>query len=284
MKYTNKYNLPSRIIRVITGKYKNRKPEPIRMSVTDLIEEPLPRTLFIEKWDDIVRDYSDYLTMVQGTALHDRYEMVAEDDDDTEHKFEDIIGQFLLVGRADNYRDNSILDVKQTAVYGPQYKIDKWTAQTNIYAWQRRKRGFDVDKILIDVWYRNWQLKNIYWRDYPPIPYEEIELDLWTFEQQQSYIESRIKLHSENPYKECSNKQKGVRWEAYKNKNKTPSKVGGTYVELEEWAETEERLNSKLHIDIKKSEPKTCTTYCKSRSVCDYANSKGVICKAARGL
>ncbi len=275
MKYTNIYNLPDRVIRVITGKYKNKKPENTRMSVTDLIEEPLPRTLYIERWDDLVRDYSDFLTMVQGTALHDRYEMVAEDDDDPEHKFEDIVGNFLLVGKADNYRDRVIFDVKQTGVYGPPYKINKWTAQTNIYAWQRRKRHIKgaeaVDRILIDIWYRNWQESKKYYKGYPQIPYEEIELDLWTFEQQQGYIESQIENHSVNSHKECSNKQKGVRWEIYKNKNKTPTKVESSREEASKWIE---QTNSTLYktdlFTIKKSEPKFCNTYCKSRSVCDY--------------
>jgi len=267
MIYTNKYNLPDRVIKVIKGNRKDKPPDINRMSVTDLIDEPLPRSLYINQWDKIIRDYSDFLTMVQGTALHERYEMVAGDDDDAEHKFEDKIGNYTLVGMADNYFDKTILDVKQTSCYGPQYKIDKWTAQTNIYAWQRRKRGMEVNKILIDVWYRNWKEGNKYWKNYPQIPYECIELDLWTFEQQQAYIESQIEYHYMNPMVECSNKQKGIRYEAYKGNNKTPSKVGDTREEVQEWVR---KQPNSLVFTIKTGKPVFCMLYCKAGSVCPY--------------
>ena len=265
--YTNIHNLPERVIKVIKGKRKDKAPDIKRMSVTDLIDEALPRYLYITEWDKITRDYSDYLTMVQGTALHDRYEMMAGDDDDAEHKFEDDVGYYTIVGMADNYFDETILDLKQTSVYGPQYKINKWTAQTNIYAWQRRKRGQVVNKILIDVWYRNWKDGNKFWKGYPPIPYECIELDLWTFEQQQGYIDSQIEYHYMNSNTECSNKQKGVRFEAYKGTNKTPSKVGDTYEEVAEYVS---KAPKNLKFDIRMSEPRFCAKYCKAGSVCPY--------------
>ena len=265
MIYENKYNLPDRVIQVIEGKRKDKPPDIKRMSVTDLIDEPLPRYLYITQWDKITRDYSDYLTMVQGTALHERYENTTAGD--REHKFEDDVGSFTLVGMADNYFDETIMDIKQTGVYGPPYKIDKWTAQTNIYAWQRRKREQNVNKIVVDVWYRNWKEGNKFWKDYPQIPFEEIELNLWTFEQQQAYIDSQIEYHYMNPEIECSNKQKGIRFEAYKGTNKTPSKVGGTRSEVLDWVAKQPKG---LKFTVKKSNPVFCRLYCRSKSVCPY--------------
>jgi len=133
VKWTNNHNLPDRVIRVLKGKYKERRPELNRLSITDLIDDPLPRILFINHWDDIVRDYSDLLTMVQGIALHSRYEDCATDDDDVEHKFEDIVDGVIVVGKADNYLEPLLLEVKQTGVYGPKYRISKWTKQMNCY-------------------------------------------------------------------------------------------------------------------------------------------------------
>ncbi len=133
MKWTNQYNLSDRVIRMIQGKYKERKPELNRLSITDLVDEPLPRVLYINHWDDIVRDYSDMLTMVQGIALHSRYEMCAGDDEDTEHKLEDVVDGVIVVGKADSYFDGTLLELKQTGVYGPKYRIPKWTKQMNCY-------------------------------------------------------------------------------------------------------------------------------------------------------
>lgn len=277
MIWENRYNLPDRVIRVIQGRYKERKPELNRLSITDLVDEPLPRILYTHHWDDIVRDYSDMLTMVQGTSLHSRYEMCATDDEDAEHKLEDVIDGIIVVGKADSYFDGILLEVKQTGVYGPKYRLPKWEKQLNCYTWQRRMRGEEVKELLADVWYRDWKQGNIYWRDYPPIPYECLCLNLWSFETQDKYIRSQVQKHLAHPvfdkpedYKQiepCSNEQRGIRFEAYKGKNKTPTKVG-TYLEVEEWCSQQ-----KESFDIRKSEPKFCRLYCKARSVCPF--SKG---------
>lgn len=274
MIWTNQYNLSDRVIRTLKGNYKDYKPELNRLSITDLIDDPLPRILFINHWDDIVRDYSDLLTMVQGIALHSRYEDCAGGDEDTEHKFEDVIEGIIVVGKADSYFNNIVLELKQTGVYGPKYRLPKWTKQMNMYAWQRRKRGDEVNELLVDIWYRDWKQGNTHWKDYPAIPYECIRLDLWSFEKQDKYIRSQVQKHlalvpCERPDqydKPCSDEQRGIRFEAYKGKNKTPTKVG-TLDEVNQWCQTQ--LPQKF--DIRKSEPVFCLRYCKSRSVCPFA-------------
>lgn len=277
--WVNSHHLPDRVIRVLKGKHKDKRPILDRISVTDLIDEPLIRILYINHWDSIVRDYSDMLTMVQGTALHDRYEMCATDDEDTEHKFEDEVCGVTLVGKADSYFDKTILDIKQTGVYRPEYAIPKWTAQCNIYAWQRRKREQEVDKLIIDIWYRDWKQSKSHWKDYPKIPYQELELELWPFGKQEEYIHSQLKKHLEHPvyddiskYTACSDKQRGIRYEAYRNKNKTPSKVGDTMAEMQQWVESE--YNKGNTINIKRSKPIFCNKYCKARSVCPFNEKK----------
>lgn len=276
MKWENCHNLPDRVIRVIQGKYKERKPELNRLSITDLVDEPLPRILYIHRWDDIVRDYSDMLTMVQGISLHSRYEKCATDDEDAEHKFEDVVCGIIVVGKADSYFDSTLLELKQTGVYGPKYRIPKWTKQMNCYAWERRIRGIVVDELLVDVWYRDWKQGNIYWRDYPAIPYECLRLDLWSFEKQDKYIRSQVQKHLTHPVfdspgqyeRPCSDEQRGIRFEAYKGKNKTPTKVG-TYDEVNQWVSQQS-----IKFDVRKSEPIFCLRYCKSRSVCPFAKGE----------
>jgi len=276
MKWTNNHNLPDRVIRVIQGKYKERKPELNRLSITDLVDEPLPRILYTNHWDDIVRDYSDLLTMVQGISLHSRYEMCATDDEDAEHKFEDVVEGIIVVGKADNHFDNTTLEVKQTGVYGPKYRLPKWTKQMNCYGWQRRKRDILVEELLVDIWYRDWKQGNIHWKDYPEIPYECISLDLWDFETQDEYIRSQVQKHLSHPVydkpeqynKPCSDEQRGIRFEAYKGKNKTPTKVG-TLDEVNQWCKQQPHK-----FEIRKSSPVFCERYCKSRSVCPFSKEE----------
>lgn len=278
MIWENKYNLSDRVIRVLKGKYKERRPELNRLSITDLIDDPLPRILYINHWDDIVRDYSDLFTMVQGIALHSRYEDCAGDDEDTEHKFEDVIDGIIVVGKADSYFDGTLLELKQTGVYGPKYRLPKWTKQMNCYAWQRRMRKIEeVKELLVDVWYRDWKQGNVHWRDYPPIPYEYINLDLWSFDKQDKYIRSQVQKHLSYPVfdnpeqyeKPCSDKQRGIRWEAYKGKNKTPTKVGDTYDGVNQWCEQQP-----YKFDIRQSKSIFCERYCRARSVCKFAKGE----------
>jgi len=275
MEWLNQHNLSDRVIRVLKGKYKEHKPELNRLSITDLIDDPLPRILFINHWDDIVRDYSDLITMVQGISLHSRYEECASENVDTEHKFEDVIDGIIVVGKADWWDEPLIGELKQTGVYGPKYRIPKWTKQMNMYAWQRRIREYPVEELGVDVWYRDWKQGNTYWRDYPPIPYEYISLDLWSFDKQEEYIHSQVQKHLAHPVfdkpemyeKPCSDKQRGIRWEAYKGRNKTPTKIG-TLDEVNQWCLAQPQL-----FDIRKSNPVFCERYCKSRSICPF--SKG---------
>jgi len=279
MKWTNTHKLPDRVIDVLRGKYIARKPEANRLSVTDLICDPLPRALYINHWDDIVSDYSDLFTMVQGIALHSRYEKMARPEDDAEHKYEDIVDKFILVGKADIAPKNAVIEVKQTGVYGPKYRMDKWTAQMNIYAWQRRMRKTEISELLVDVWYRDWKQNNTFWKDYPCIPYECITLPLWSFEMQQKYIDDQVALHaacevhdSLSDYdKPCSDAQRGIRYEAYKNKNKTTCKIGSTFEEVNNWCI---KMPSKDTYRVVKSSPVFCERYCRARSVCPFAKEK----------
>lgn len=282
MKWENHYNLSDRVIRVLKGRYKEYRPELNRLSITDLIDDPLPRILFINHWDDIVRDYSDLITMVQGIALHSRYEDCATDDEDTECKFEDVIDNVIVVGKADSYFDGTLLELKQTGVYGPKYRIPKWTKQMNCYAWQRRKRNAirngkeEVGELLVDIWYRDWKQGNTHWKDYPAIPYECIRLDLWDFETQDKYIHSQVQKHLAHPIfdnveqyeKPCSDAQRGIRFEAYKGKNKTPTKVG-TLDEVSQWCQQQP-----YNFDIRQSLPVFCERYCRSRSICPFAKGE----------
>lgn len=281
VKWTNTHNLPDRVLSVIKGKYKkDKRPQYNRLSVTDLIDDSLPRILYTYHYDDIVRDYSDLLTMTQGNALHERYEMYpVDDDDEVEQKIEEVIDSMIVVGKADNKRDDTIIDVKQTGVYGPKYRIPKWTKQLNCYAWMWRKRGEDINQLLIDVWYRDWKQSNIYWRDYPVIPFEVIQLDLWDFETQDKYIRKQVQKHISHPVldkpelytKPCSDSTRGIRWEAYKNKNKTPTKVGDIFDEVNLWV-TQQKDGNKF--EIRQSEPVFCQRYCRSRSVCPFMKGK----------
>ncbi len=159
MKMTNKFLLPDRVVRQIS---KLHKPEPNRISVTSLISCPRERQLQIDRWDEIVLDYSDFLPTLLGISLHERQDRLSEgvDEVESEVKYEDKVGQFTVVGKADNYDTTTKIiretKVKAVGVLKHDSFIEEVTAQLNVYAWQRRKRGFEVNGLELDVYYRDW--------------------------------------------------------------------------------------------------------------------------------
>lgn len=159
MKWTNEHNLPDRILKLLPNTY---QPKEGRFSVTQLIDSPRIRTLQLERWDEIVRDYSDLLTTIIGMSVHERNERLATDDELTEHKMEDEILGVTVVGRMDSYKeiDEAVRDTKTKGVNFTSYadareEIEK---QLNIYAWQLRKRNKPVKILEADIFYRDWKL------------------------------------------------------------------------------------------------------------------------------
>lgn len=158
MKWTNKYNLPERVIRQISNVH---KPNPERISITHLIDCPRERQLMIDHWDNLELDYSDFLQTLLGISVHARQDSLAKGTDvESEIKFEDKVGLFIVVGKADNYdsKDAVVRETKVKAVGVLEYEsfIVEVTKQLNCYAWQLRKRNFPVKKLELDVYYRDW--------------------------------------------------------------------------------------------------------------------------------
>lgn len=160
MKILNKYNLPDRIVRQLSPPH---RPVSGRISVTQLIDAPRIRTLLLEKWDDVVLDYSDFLSTVIGLSVHERQERLVdvEEDEEAEVKFEDMIDGVLIVGKSDTYypKEKIIRDTKVKAVGCFKYVSFKTDLerQLNTYAMQYRSRGYEVSGLECDVYYRDWK-------------------------------------------------------------------------------------------------------------------------------
>jgi hypothetical protein len=134
-----------------------------RISITTLIDAPRIYTLQLEHWDEISVDYSEFLETIIGLNVHKSQEKLSTDDLDIEAevKFEDTVDGITIVGKADNYEVSTgiIRDTKTKATGFLKYKeaIDTFTTQLNCYAWQRRRRGFVVNGLEIDIYYRDWK-------------------------------------------------------------------------------------------------------------------------------
>lgn len=285
----NKHGLPERVCQVIDGLNPPRlAPTRDIIHVTDLLMPAYARNLLIDKADEIEVDYSDWLISVQGDALHQAYEKyLSKQGYDCELSFEREIEGIKLVGTLDAYGEwiKTIVDLKQTSVWGPSYKIEDYTKQTNCYAWFLKKEDREVEKIYIDVWLRNWkladQLRN---RNYPKIPYERIEIEVWPLEKTEQFIKDQI--HYLLMCKEkCSRADRWSKFSAMRSVNGkekvTPDKNFSNKEEAEYWIKTwkypmsglKSLPKGKITWRLVDTEPTSCLHYCSARSVCPYALS-----------
>ncbi len=288
---TNNYNLPSRVLSVISGLNPEReRPTNKKFHVTELLLPAFARNLLVERWNDITPDYSDFLISVQGDTLHRAYQKYLTPlGYMCEMSFYEEIEGVTITGTLDAYnpKTKTLISLKQTSVWGPTYKKLDYTKQENCYSWFLAKdiahfKGCEtrekVSKIVVDIWYRNWQLKQAGWsHDYPKIPYEQMEIPVWPIEKTERFIKQSIEylLMCKDP---CSREDKWQKYSVMKNKNKTPSKNCATELEAVKWirnyrCDTTKKDRITANFQIVDSEPTNCLHYCKARSVCPYALS-----------
>ena len=276
---TNIHKLPQRVLDVIAGCNPDfPRPSKDIIHVTDLLKPAYAWNLYVDKYDEIVTDWSDQLVTAQGGSLHETYQMYLNGYGwECEMSFEKEIEGVKLTGTCDAFDLNTgtLVSLKQTSVWGPTYKIADYTKQENCYRWFLNKEGKGVEKIYVDIWYRNWQLKQAGWSaNYPKVPYECIELEVWPVTKTEQYIKDQI--HYLTMCKdECSMEDKWQKYSVMKNKNKTSSRNCNTREECEIWITKYEKENPKKKDKFKVvlTEPTNCLSYCSARSVCPYALS-----------
>ncbi len=284
MKITNNFRLPPEVYNAVSRVYPI---DPNRMSVTALIDAPLIRQLKIKHWDALEEDASGRLWALLGKGVHavlDRQETGAI----TEKKLEVKVGGITIVGKTDNYKDEIITDWKVTSVWHHIFSDNKSeTAQANCYAWLWRKHDHPVKKLIIYRILRDWQQSKV-GDDYPPIPFVQVEVPLWSFEEQEKYIQEQLQYHQIADSEECSPDEKWEKPTTYavmKKGRKSALRVLDDEGTAIQWCldnelayynrEPDESniLDYKTGISIveRKGECVRCLNYCPVRSKCPYA-------------
>lgn len=278
MKLTNIYNLPEAFYRAVQNdKYSRGNAD---YSATDLISPPRIVHLKRRHDDEIVEDVSDRIWSLFGSAVHHVLERSRPINALTEERiYTDMAGR-VISGAADIYDGNGVIsDYKTTSVFTAIYgsRIEEWTAQLNIYAYLFRSHGFDVNRIVVVIMYRDWRsAEALRMSDYPKGSVEEIELDLWTIEEQREYIHSRLRLMIESEsltdeeLPECTDKEmwtKGEAWAVMKGKNIKASRVLQSESEAAAWISAQDRPEQ-YSVVYRAPERKRCESYCSVSEFC----------------
>lgn len=222
MKLTNKFGLPDPVVKALT-RSEYSKGESNR-SITQLIDAPRVRILRQEHWEELEEDVSEKMWAVMGTAAHKMFEDTADDKHISEERIFLEIEGWVVSGAIDVQRIEddgiTIMDYKTTSVWSVILGKVEWERQLNCYAsLLRRAKGAKVKGLKVIAILRDWRSRDALDKaDYPKAPIVEIDIPMWTDEEQDKYLDGRVELHQKAEFDrltgaelpDCSSQE---RWE-----------------------------------------------------------------------
>ncbi len=243
MKLTNKYGLPQPVVTALTRSEYSRGES--NRSITQIIDAPRVRILKQEHHDELTEDVSEKLWAVLGTGVHKMFENTADDSYITEERLFVEVDGWVISGAIDLQKienDGAIIsDYKTTSVWSVIFGKVEWEFQLNCYAaLVRKSKGIKVKSLKVIAMMRDWKASEAEFKqDYPKAPILEIDIPMWSDEEQDAYLDGRVKLHQSAEFErltgselpECSDKERWVKeptWAVIKKGNKKATKVFDT--------------------------------------------------------
>ena len=255
-------------------------------SCTQLIDSPTLRRMCVLCADDIIEDVDDLYFTIFGSILHKILEDSVDEEDLAEQRwFAEVLGKKISAMGDHLAGDGTLSDYKYTSVF----KIKKglgnvdWERQLNVLAYLARLDGYDVDKIQIIAYPKDWRKsESLRTQDYPGKE-TKIEFPLWTMKEAEKYIEERVELHmdmdeiddpADLPICSQSDRWKDDdKWAVMKLDAKRANRVLESEEEAAAHMKGLEEKNPKdiYIIEFRKGTAKRCEEYCKARYVCPYS-------------
>ena len=293
MKYTNKHNVPQEIINAVHNDSYSRGKATI--SATGLLQPPRIRLLAQEHYEELTIDISDEIWKLLGQSVHTILERANEENEDTitEQRMYAIVKDWTISGQTDSIdiKNNILKDYKITSAWSIVSALQDgkkdWEQQLNIYAYlYRQNTGKTIDQLNIIAIARDWN-RNQYLRsggDYPPSPITVLNIDLWSDEEQQAFIEERVSIHQEAEVQYlindelplCTDEERWRRKDTYrveKKGRKTAVRVLDTREEADEYigGHKDSKL---LKVVEAKGECVRCANYCDVAEFCNQHNEE----------
>ena len=286
MKLTNRFELSDAVVGALTQNTCD-KGESTR-SVTQLIDSPRIGILQQEHDDEIEQDVVDFLWSRFGTGMHSMFEDATTGDQYMTEKrfFCDHLG-WKISGAIDLLETTPdglvISDYKVTSKWSVLFGKSEWHNQLNAYGWLlRHAKNATICRMEIVAIIRDWQRREAENdRNYPQAPIQIIEVPAWSDQQQDAYMDERIKLHQEAAFAHltkqdlppCSDQErwrKSTKWAVKKGKNKRAVRVFNSQDEADEFLEKKEAGH---HIEERPGECTRCEqNWCRVNQWCDQFN------------
>jgi hypothetical protein len=283
MKITNKFNIPQTFVNVV------KRPQytkgDVNLSVTELLNSPQIVQLRTKHIDELETDVSEMVWSLFGTAVHNILEHGKDDNHIVEERLFTQFEGWKISGAIDLQETHSdgvdIKDYKVTSAWTVQQEKSEWVSQLNCYAWLVEKvKGQRVRSIQIVGIVRDWSRRDAEAKEtYPQAPIVTIDIPLWTFEQREDYIRSRLVLHNEALFSRQVNDElppctPEEMWE--KPTVYAVKKIGGVraktlFSEKDRAEEELVTLNAKkkeYEIEVREGERTRCEKFCQVSQFC----------------
>jgi len=270
------------------------------ISVTGLIDSPRIKKLRKLYSHEIVEDASRRIASLLGTAFHKLAEEHSPPEWIKEERFYAEVDGLMLSGQIDavipiplsdakkidpHVGDKPVIirDYKVITAYKAQSGMKDYERQGNLYAYLLRKNGYSPVSFVIEAFVKDWK-ESFAQRDenYPQLPIQDFEYNLWDFDQSEEYIRKRIELHypkDENEIPECSDEEMwstSPKWEAKKKGHKKATKLFDEEREAFSWIANQDHRATKgttyedWNISKRPVERKRCeANWCSVSEYCD---------------
>jgi len=285
MRITNNHKLPDPVVRAITAYEEGEQPKGLR--VTTLIDSPRISQLRRIHYPKLTEDVSQLVYRVWGSAIHEILSRETSNAYVSEERLSHEVDGTLISGAIDlqfiGPEDDAVqmFDYKTTAAYGVTQGIKpEWERQINVYAYLiRHVKGLSVKSASVVAFIRDWRQSDADTREgYPPAPIHEMAVHLWAEDEQDRYVEERVRAHVNaevqadfDDLPRCTDEERWAqptKWAVHKGNNKRALKLFDVEVDAQTFAgESEDR-----NIQVRPGRYVRCESWC---AVAPYCSQYG---------
>lgn len=287
MKLTNIHGMPETILNVIARpQYSKGK---ANMSVTELLNSPRIVQLKRKHWDNLTEDAADMVWSIFGTAIHNILEHGKGDTHIVEERIHVELDGMRISGAIDlqDLTEAGIVvsDYKTTSAWAVMNEKQDWHNQLNSYAYLVEKaKNIPVTKLQIVAIVRDWSRRDAATREgYPKAPIVVIDIPLWSFDEREAYVRSRISLHGDAIFEmetdgempECTPEEmweKSTSYALKKDGNVRAKSVHETSDEASAAlfsANEKAKKGEKFLIEVREGDRTRCSSFCQVAPFCE---------------
>lgn len=273
MEITNQHGVPETLVSLARRDYYSKGKADY--SVTELLSPPRVQRLRRLYHSQMKQDVSQMLWQLLGSALHVVAERGQAEGHITEERLFSVFEGVTISGAMDIQKveadGTTIQDYKFTSAWAVMNEKPEWEQQQNIYAWLvRREKKQTVKAAQIVALIRDWNRREAERReDYPKAPIQVINLRLWSHEEAEEFVRSRIAAHNngkiavafDEELPLCTDEDRWVRESKYavmKEGRKRAVKLFDNETDAKQFAEQE-----KGYVEFRRGEAIRCSgDYC----------------------